>query len=148
MGFRAGAPTTHTTVPHRPAQVFSYSWDGGVLIAQCKKVFFGFWGGAPICLCPFGQHRCFWIPRMGAFELHYAKQYCLSSGVAPQAVIPFYPICQQRCFQISRNGVFEQHNTKLIVGFRAGALKTHTIVPNMPAQIFLIPRKVSKNQKM
>ena len=34
------------------------------------------------------EKLCFWIPRMGVFELHNAIKYAVASGVALQTPIP------------------------------------------------------------
>ena len=47
----------------------------------------------PIPLYPIEQQRCFWIPRMGGFELHNAENYRGVGGCAPDthAAVPFRP---------------------------------------------------------
>ena len=38
----------------------------------------------PTPLHTMGQKRCFWVTRMGVFEMDDAKKYCVGSGVAHQ----------------------------------------------------------------
>ena len=58
------------------------------------------------------QRRCFWIPRMGVFEKHDVKQYCLDSGVELQPAIPLHIMGQERCFWVPTMVVFETHVPK------------------------------------
>ena len=37
----------------------------------------------PVALCPIGQERCFWIPRIGVCEVHNSQNDCVGSRVAP-----------------------------------------------------------------
>ena len=79
-----------------------------------------------------------WIPRMGVFEMHNAKQYAVGSGVALQTPIPQDTTSQKLCFWIPRTGVFEMHNAKKkCCGFCGGAPNTHTTAHHKPETVFL-----------
>ena len=45
--FWGGAPNTHTSVPYRPAKVFSVTWDGGAWTAQWQNNIVWFLGWRP-----------------------------------------------------------------------------------------------------
>ena len=52
----------------------------------------------PIPLHTTSQKLCFWIPRMGVFEMHNANKYAVGSGVALQTPIPLHTTTQKLCF--------------------------------------------------
>ena len=66
----------------------------------------------PIPLHSMGQKRCFWIPKMVAFETHHAKNYAAGYGLGPQPPIPLHTMGQKRCFWIPKLLVFETHHAK------------------------------------
>ena len=119
-----------TTVSHGPATVFLDTWNGVVRNAQCEKISFWFWGGAPSThtTVPHGPAKVHWIPSMVVFEMHCAGKYRLGFGVAPQAPIPLYHIGQQRCFWIPRMGCLNCTRRKILFGLWGGAPKTDTTV--------------------
>ena len=83
------------------------------------------------------QKRCFWIPKMVVFEMHYAKKYAMGSGVAPQPCIPLHTMGQMRCFWIPKMVVFEMHPAKKICyGFWGGAANMHTFAHHGPEKVF------------
>ena len=105
-----------------------------------KEIVFDMAPKTPIPLYPIGQHRCFWIPEMGVFELHNAKKYSLDPGVATQTPLPLYPIGQQRCFWIPMMGVFELHNAdKYCLGFGVAHQNPIPLFPIGQQRCFWIP---------
>ena len=116
FGFPGGAPTCHTSVPYRSANVFWIPLMGVIEVHNAKKYCFrsGVAPQTPIPRYPIGQQKCFWISMMELSELHHAKKHSLGSWVAPKTSLPLYPVGQQSCFCILMMGVFGLHSAKKI----------------------------------
>ena len=90
-----------------------------------------------IPLYPLGQQRCFWIPRMGVFELRSAKNNVLVLGWRPKHQYHCTPQASKVVFGYLGWGCLYCRVPNIFFGFWGGAPNTHTSVPSRPAKVFL-----------
>ena len=98
LGWRSKHP--HLCTPPGRKPVFGYLRWVRLKRTMPKNIAWvlGWRSRHPYLCTPRARKAGFWIPRMGVFETHHAKKYCVGSGLALQTPMPLHTTGQTTCF--------------------------------------------------